>query len=173
MMNRTFAMKCALAVCALVGLSAAASGHPHFNKTITADLPGGVQAVITYNTTPANETRATEAPVGVFTTPRAPKLKLSADLKAGEKVVLAAGEYVIGVIKLSATDWTMALYQGTLARGTAPDPAKVIKLESIFDPKIAPADHMLIDITPGHGKFEGKAVLTLHFGTLFLSGLLG
>jgi hypothetical protein len=162
-----------LAVCALVGLSAAASAHPHFNKTITADLPGGVQAVITYNTTPANETRATEAPVGVFTTPRAPKLKLSADLKAGEKVVLAAGEYVIGVIKLSANDWTMALYQGTLARGTAPDPAKVIKLESIFDPKIAPADHMLIDITPGHGKFEGKAVLTLHFGTLFLSGLLG
>ena len=50
--------------------------------------------------------------------------------------------------------------------------AKVVKLESIFDAKVAPADHMLIDITPGHGKFEGKAVLTLHFGTLFLSGLL-
>lgn len=173
MMTRTLALRRALAVLSLVGLGAYASAHPHFNKTVTADLPGGVQAVITYNTTPANETRATEAPVGVFTTPRAPKLKLSADLKVGEKVVLAAGEYVIGVVKLSATDWTMALYQGTLARGAAPDPAKVIKLESVFDPKIAPADHMLIDITPGHGKFEGKAVLTLHFGTLFLSGLLG
>jgi hypothetical protein len=43
----------------------------------------------------------------------------------------------------------------------------------MFDPKVAPADHMLIDVTPGHGKFEGKAVLTLHFGSLFLSGLLG
>jgi hypothetical protein len=32
---------------------------------------------------------------------------------------------------------------------------------------------MLIDVTPGHGKFEGKAVMTLHFGSLFLSGLLG
>jgi len=31
---------------------------------------------------------------------------------------------------------------------------------------------MLIDITPGHGKFEGKAVLTLHFGSLFLMGVL-
>ena len=31
---------------------------------------------------------------------------------------------------------------------------------------------MLIDITPGHGRFEGKAVLTMHFGSLFLSGLL-
>jgi hypothetical protein len=167
-------MKRNVAVLTLAALGATASAHPHFNKTITADLPGGVQAVITYNTTPANETRAMDAVVGVFTTPRAPKLKLSADLKSGEKVVLAAGEYVIGVVKLSATDWTMALYPAPLPpRPAAPDPAKVIKLESIFDGKIAPASHMLIDITPGHGKFEGKAVLTLHFGTLFLSGLLG
>ena len=165
-------MKRTLTTFFVMALAAYASAHPHFNKTITADLPGGVQAVITYNTTPANETRAVDAAIGVFTTPRAPKLKLSADLKSGEKVVLAAGEYTIGVIKISATDWTMALYQGALARGTTPDPAKVIKLESIFTEKIAPAAHMLIDVTPGHGKFEGKAVLTLHFGTLFLSGLL-
>lgn len=165
-------MKRTIAALSLAVLAVQASAHPHFNKTITADLPGGVQAAVTYNTTPANETRATDAPVGVFTTPRAPKLKLSADLKVGDKVVLAAGEYVIGVIKVSATDWTMALYNGTIARGAAPDPAKVVKLESIFDAKVAPADHMLIDITPGHGKFEGKAVLTLHFGSLFLSGLL-
>ncbi len=167
-------MKRTLAALAVLTLATNAMPHPHFNKTITADLPGGVQAVITYNTTPANETRAVDAVVGVFTTPRAPKLKLSADLKSGEKVALAAGEYVIGVVKISATDWTMALYPAPLPpRPTAPDPAKVIKLESIFDEKIAPASHMLIDITPGRGKFEGKAVLTLHFGTLFLSGLLG
>lgn len=165
-------MKRTLTASFVMALAAYAAAHPHFNKTITADLPGGVQAAITYNTTPANETRATDAAIGVFTTPRAPKLKLSADLKSGEKVVLAAGEYTIGVVKISATDWTMALYQGALARGAAPDPAKVIKLDSIFNEKIAPAAHMLIDITPGHGKFEGKAVLTLHFGTLFLSGLL-
>ena len=166
-------MKRSLAAVSVLTLAVSAMAHPHFNKTITADLPGGVSAVITYNTTPANETRATEAPIGIFTTPRAPKLKLSADIKSGDKVVVAAGDYIIGVVKVSATDWTMALYQGPLARGAAPDPAKVIKLDSIFDSKIAPADHMLIDITPGHGKFEGKAVLTLHFGTLFLSGLLG
>ena len=166
-------MKRSLAAVSVLTLAVSAMAHPHFNKTITADLPGGVSAVITYNTTPANETRATEAPIGIFTTPRAPKLKLSADIKSGDKVVVAAGDYIIGVVKVSATDWTMALYQGPLARGAAPDPAKVIKLDSIFDSKIAPADHMLIDITPGHGKFEGKAVLTLHFGTLFVSGLLG
>jgi hypothetical protein len=32
---------------------------------------------------------------------------------------------------------------------------------------------MLIDITPGSGKLEGKPVLTLHFGSLFLAGALG
>jgi len=34
------------------------------------------------------------------------------------------------------------------------------------------AEHMLIDITPGTGGFEGRAVLTLHFGNLFLAGVL-
>jgi len=173
MTTRTLALNRAFAFLTVAGLAAYAAAHPHFNKTITADLPGGVQAAITYNTTPANETRATSAPLGVFTSPRNPKLKLSADLKAGEKVLAPAGEYIIGVIKNSETDWTMALYNGVLARGAAPDPTKIIKLESSFNAKIAPAEHMLIDITPGHGKFEGKAVLTLHFGTLFLSGLLG
>ena len=52
-------MKRTVAAFSIVALAAQASAHPHFNKTITADLPGGVQAVITYNTTPANETRAT------------------------------------------------------------------------------------------------------------------
>lgn len=162
----------ALAACALL-FPIIASAHPHFNKTITADLPGGVKAVITYNTTPANETRATSAPVGVFTSPRNPKFSLSADLKLGDKVLVPAGEYTIGVIKNSEADWTMALLSGPIPRGSAPDPTKIVKLESMFESKIAPADHMLIDITPGHGKFEGRAVLTLHFGTLFLAGSLG
>ena len=38
--------------------AAAAMAHPHFNKTVTAKLPSGVDATITYNTTPANEIHA-------------------------------------------------------------------------------------------------------------------
>ena len=37
---------------------------------------------------------------------------------------------------------------------------------------LTPDDGVMIDISPGAGKFEGKAVLTLHFGTLFLAGVL-
>ena len=156
----------------VLGLVASvALAHPHFNKTVTATLSPGVDVTITYNTTPANETHAQTAKVGDFVTPRRPVLKLSAELKT-EKATLPAGEYTIGVIKNGEKDWTMALYPGVPARGETPDPAKILKLESQFETDKGTAEHMLIDLTPGHGKFEGRAVLTLHFGTLFLAGAL-
>ena len=161
-----------LSVGAVVSLAAGvALAHPHFNKTVTASLPQGVELTITYNTTPANEIHAQNAKVGEFVTPRRPILKLSGELKT-EKVTLPAGEYTIGVIKNGDKDWTLALYPGKLQRGDTPDTAKAIKLESMFASDKCTAEHMLIDVTPGHGKFEGKAVLTLHFGTLFLAGVL-
>lgn len=155
-------------------LSLAASvalAHPHFNKTVTATLSPGVEVTITYNTTPANETHAQTAKVGEFVTPRRPVLKLSSELKAGT-TTLPAGEYTIGVIKNAEKDWTLALYPGRLQRADVPDSAKAIRLESMFSADHGTADHMLIDVTPGHGKFEGKAVLTLHFGSLFLAASL-
>jgi hypothetical protein len=160
-----------LAVVVLAMAASAAIAHPHFNKTITAKLPSGVEASVTYQTTPANEIHATRAAVGTFVTPRRPLLKLSGEIKAGA-VTIPAGEYTIGVIKNAESDWTMALYPGAVARNETPDAAKTIKLESAFSSAHGPAEHMLIDITPGDGKLAGRAVLTLHFGNLFLSGAL-
>ena len=160
-------------VLALLFASAAvtALAHPHFNKTITAKLPSGAEATIAYTTVPSNEIHAQNAKVGEFVTPRRPTLKLSAELKNGN-TTLPAGEYTIGVIKNAEKDWTLALYPGRLQRADVPDSAKAIRLESLFSADHGTADHMLIDVTPGHGKFEGKAVLTLHFGSLFLAGVL-
>jgi hypothetical protein len=154
----------------LLGASAALA-RPHFNKTVTAALGPGVEVTISYNTTPANEIHAQNAKVGEFVTPRRPSLKLSGELKT-EKAALAAGEYTIGVIKNGEKDWTLALYPGRLQRGDTPDSAKAIRLESLFSTDHGTADHMLIDVTPRHGKFEDKAVLTLHFGSLSLAGVL-
>jgi hypothetical protein len=162
-------LRLAVAVLVLAGLAARpALAHPHFQKTIVVKLPSGTEVTLTYNTTPANEMRAAEVKVGSFVTPRRPLLKLSAELKAGA-VTLPAGEYTIGVVKNSDNDWTMALYPGTLDRTATPDPAKVIKLDSSYSTAQGKAEHMLIDITPGSGRFEGKAVLTLHFGSMFLA----
>jgi len=167
-------MKRWAAVTGLLSVLAASTplfAHPHFNKTVTAKLPSGVEVTIVYNTTPANELRAKEVKVGAFVTPRRPTLKLSADMKAGA-VTIPAGQYTIGVVKNGETDWTMALYPGEVPRGAEPDMSKLVKLDSVYSSSAGTAEHMLIDITPGHGKFEGKAVLTLHFGAMFLQGSL-
>jgi hypothetical protein len=164
-------MKRTVFACALLAVAGSVFAHPHFNKSVTAKLPSGADATITYNTTPANEMRATSVAVGTFVTPRRPTLKLSAEVKAGT-VTIPAGEYTIGVIKNSDKDWTMALYPGAVPREGAPDLAKAIKLESLFSSAAGAAEHMLLDITPGSGKLAGRAVLTLHFGGLFLAGAL-
>ena len=109
--------------------------------------------------------------VGAFVTPRRPSLELSAAVSSGQTEI-PAGKYTIGVVKNSADDWTMALYKDGLNRGDTPDMANVIKLDSMYSSEMGSADHMVIDITPGSGKFEGKAVLTLHFGTMFCAGEL-
>ena len=164
-MKRTvLTLLCSFAAVALLA-------HPHFNKTVTAKLPTGVEVTIAYQTTPANEMQAQNVKVGEFVSPRRPTLKLSAELKT-EKQTLPAGDFLIGVIKNGEKDWTMALYPGAPARGVPIDMAKIIKLESLFETDKGAAEHMLLDLTPGHGKFEGKAVLTLHFGTLFLAAVI-
>ena len=155
---------------ALVVLHATLLAHPHFRKTVSTKL-GTVDVTVAYQTVPSNELHAQKAKVGAFTTPRAPTLTLSGELKAGG-LTLPAGEYTIGVIKNGENDWTMALYPGRLARGTEPDMSKIIKLESLFTNSHGTSEHLTVDITPGHGKQEGKAVLLLHFGTLYLAGAL-
>lgn len=162
---------CVFGVGVLLVTASFTLAHPHFNKTVTCQLPSGAEATIKYNTTPANLAHAENAAVGTFITPRRPTLTLSADVMSGGTSV-PAGEYTIGVIKNEAGDWTMALYKGALGRGMEPDMAQVIKLDSMYSGNEGSADHMLIDITPGKGEFEGKAVLTLHFGTMFLAGSL-
>lgn len=165
--------KCLTVISAVSFLTAStlAFAHPHFNKTINCTLPGGAEVTIAYNTTPANMEHAESADVGAFITPRGPRLTVSQDIAVGG-VTIPAGTHTIGVIKNGANDWVMGLYKGGLERGTQPDMANVIKLDSVYSSSAGTADHMLIDVTPGHGKFEGKAVLTLHFGTMFLSGAL-
>jgi hypothetical protein len=153
-----------------VGFAGVAAAHPHFKKTVTASLPGA-EVTITYNTVPANEEHARTAKVGDLLRPGRASLKLGAELKVG-KATVPAGDYTIGVIKNGDKDWTLALYPGVIERGATPDLAKAIRLESVFATDKGTAEHMLIDLTPGHGKLEGKAVLTLHFGSLFLAGVL-
>jgi hypothetical protein len=148
-----------------------AIAHPHINKSVTAKLPAGAEATVSYNTVPSNESHTERAAVGAFLSPRGPKLKVSAEIKAGSAAI-APGEYTVGAIKNGAKDYTMALYPGALSRGMTPDMSKMIKLDSQLLTTHGKSDHLTIDISPGAGKFEGKIVLIIHFGTLYLEGAL-
>ena len=114
-MKRTLTIPLMLA--SVLVAAALVFGDPHFNKTVTVKLPGGTEATITYNTTPANEAHATGAAIGAFLNPRNPKLKLSGELKSGSGTI-PAGEYTIGAIKNGDNDFTLALYPGSIQRGT-------------------------------------------------------
>lgn len=157
---------------AALGLTVAslALAHPHLKKTITATLPAGGDATISYSTEPSNESYTAKAAAGSFLHAGA-RLTLSAETKAGA-VTLPAGEYTIGAIKNGDNDYTMALYPGRVRLSDIPDRAKMVKLESVFSRDMGTAHHMLVDISPGDGKLEGKTVLTVHFGSLYLAGAL-
>jgi hypothetical protein len=145
--------------------------HPHFRTSVTATLPGDVEAKVSFYTVPVNMTHAESAEMGAFLTPGRPKLEISGDLKAGS-VSIPAGTYTVGAVKNSMDDWTMALYPGEIERGTTPDTSKLIKLDSEYMKSSEPGGHLWVYIGPGDGKFEGKATLAMGFGPMVLSGAL-
>lgn len=157
-------------VLVLVG-TAAIMAHPHFNKKVIAQLPGGIEATITYVTVPSNEEHTQKAEIGSFLTPLSPRLNLSGELIVGS-IRIPAGAHIIGVVKKGAEDWTLALYPGRLGRGERVDTSRLIQLDSMYYRTDEAFEHLTIDISPGHGRFEGRAVLTINFSTLTLHGAL-
>ena len=165
-MNKKYALLIALSLLA----AAVVVAHPHMSKSIKATLPGGQEATITYSTVPSNESHVAKAPAGGFLNPHNARFNLSADVKAGD-ITIPAGDYMIGVVKNSEKDFTLVLHPGPFQAGK-PDMSKLIKLDSMFLESQGKAAHLLIDISPGEGKFQNRAMLTLHFGSLFLGGAL-
>ena len=162
--------KLAVLSVALLGTGLALA-HPHFNKRAVALLPGLIEASIAYRTVPVNELLIEKVAVGSFVTPRSPRLTLTGELMAGSTAV-PSGTYTLGVIRRGPADWEMVLYPGRLLRGEEPAREKLIRLESEFSNAEKNVEHVRIDIIPGQGKFKGKAVVTMQFGTMLLQGAL-
>ena len=157
--------------CVLLLAATAVVAHPHFQMSVTAKLPGDVEASVAFYTVPANMTHAESAAEGAFLTPGFAKLKISGDLKAGSASI-PAGTYTVGAIKNSMDDWTMALSPGELSSEDTPDMSKLIKLDSEYVKLPEPSGHLWVYIGPGEGKFDGKATLAMGFGTMVLTGAL-
>jgi len=143
--------------------------HPHFRKTTTVKM-GEQEVSISFFTVPANMSHLEGIADGGFVSPGQPSLKISADLKGGSASI-PAGTYLVGAIK-KGDGWTMVLYPGKLERGEKPDLSKAIKLDSQFNTSADAAEHLVVDIGPGWGKNQGKAVVVIGFGTLWLDGVI-
>lgn len=167
-MKKTTTLFAAFGILLLV--TAVVVAHPHLRKSVTAFLNGGTEITVNYFTAPSNMEHAKNAAVGSFSAGFA-TLKLSADMTV-EGATIPAGEYTIGAVKNSDTDWQMALYPGKVPQGQAPEMGKLIKLKSQFDKTHGTAEHIYFDILPGSGSLEGKTVLVWHFGDLFLEGAI-
>ena len=160
-------------ILAVVLLSATALvAHPHFQKTTTAKLSADVEVSLSFFTVPANMEHLAGIANGDFVSPGGPKFETSTAITAG-MASIPAGTYTVGVVKNGPEDWTMALSPGALGNGESPDMSKVIKLDSAFSKSNDDSGHLVVDIFPGEGKFEGKAVILLGFGTMWVQGLIG
>ena len=164
-------MKKLLALGGLLFLTASvAVAHPHFRKTISVKM-GEQEVSVSFFTVPANMTHLEGVADGGFVAPGNPSLKIAADLKGGSATI-PAGTYLVGAIK-KGDGWTMVLYPGKLERGEKPDLSKVIKLDSQFKKSGDSTEHLVVDIGPGWDKNEGKAVVLIGFGDLWLDGVIG
>ncbi len=163
-------MKKLFALGGLVFLTASVvMAHPHFTKT-TAVKMGEQEVSVSFFTVPANMSRLEGIADGEFVSPGQPSLKVPAALKAGSASI-PAGTYLVGAVK-KGDGWAMVLYPGKLERGEKPDLSKAIKLDSQFNTSTDGAEHLVVDIGPGWGKNQGKAVVLIGFGTLWLDGAI-
>lgn len=151
--------------------TAAQTAHPHLNKTITTSLHGPVEVSVSYQTASAREIDPDASPVGRFINPWAPILSLSEAVNSGSTNI-PSGRYTIGLIKYGPGDWTMALHPGRLRQREVDVTPRLILLDTVFSDSNGSSDHLVIDFSPGTGRFEGKVVLTFHLGTLFLAAEL-
>jgi len=164
-------MKKLLVLGLFLTVTAAQTAHPHLNKTITTTLHGPVEVSVSYQTASAREIDPEASPVGRFINPWAPILSLSEDVKSGATHI-PSGRYTIGLIKNGPGDWTLALHPGRLRQREVAVTPIIIPLDTLFSDSNGSSDHLVIDFSPGTGRFEGKVVLTFHLGTLFLAAEL-
>lgn len=162
-------MKKFFVLCLVLLTASAVIAHPHFRKTTTVKI-GDSDVSVSFFTVPSNMSHLEGIADGEFVSPGRPSLKVSADLTAGSASI-PAGTYVVGAVK-KGESWAMVLYPGELGRDETPDMSKVIKLDSQFHKSSDPAEHLVVDIYPGSGKAEGKAVVMIGFGTMWLDGVI-
>jgi len=148
------------------------AAHPHISKVVTTQLPGGNEITVSYQSTPVQEINLGSAPVNWFLNPWAPLLRVSQDIESDGRRI-EKGAYTVGLFKQEDGGWGLALQPGRLVLPRKELSDEMILLKSIFSTARGSSGHLVMDFAPGEGELEGKIVLTVQLGSIFVAGELG
>ncbi len=165
------AAKLILFTVVLVVLAAAlVNAHPHFRKAVVAKLPD-LEIRLEYITYPWNPSHLSEVKEGFIFSCGNATVELSRPVSDGTKEI-AAGKYLLRARAKDVDHWTLLLVPPPPDRNTPPDMAKAIELETKTLTGRPVNDHLSLDISPGHGETDGKALFVLSWGDRQLEGVL-
>ena len=138
-------------------------GHPHFRKTIKADMRGK-ELTLQFTTYPYNEAHLSQVTDGfVFHCGRATLTTNAAATNGASQI--PAGEYAVRAQANSVDDWNFILVPAAdVGDGSNVDVTKGIKLETTTHTGQPSSHHLHLDLNSGHGPTDGKLVLSLSYG---------
>ena len=157
---------------AILAVSAAAvvNAHPHFRKSVVAKLPD-LEIKLEYITYPWNPSHLSDVKDGFIFNCGNATVEFSKPVTAGGKEI-AAGRYLLRARAKDVDSWTFLLVTPPPDRSTPPDMTKAIDLVTKTLTGRPVNDHLSLDISPGHGETEGKALFVLSWGDRQLEGVL-
>ncbi len=154
----------------IIGVAVVVSAHPHFRKTVIARLPD-LEVKLEYVTLPWNPAHLAEVKEGFVFNCGGATVEFNKPVKIGEQE-LAAGKYVLRARAKDVDHWTFILLPPPPDRNTPPDMSKAVELATKTLTGQQVHQHLSLDITPGHGDTDGKALFVLNWGDRQLEGVL-
>ncbi len=163
--------KRAMVLFAAVLICGAVLAHPHFSKTVTAQL-GDNELKLNFTTYPYNAEHLSEVTDGfVFHCGRA-VLDVKGNFNSGTAAI-PAGSYLVRARARNLDDWKLFLVPSDAAgNGSNLDLSKGIELETHTLTGLPTEHHLDLDLYSGHGETDGKMILGVAFGERKLEGTL-
>jgi len=163
--------KRAILVFAAVLVCGAVLAHPHFSKTVSAEL-GDNELKLNFTTYPYNADHLSEVTDGfVFHCGRA-VLDVKGNFNSGSRAI-PAGSYLVRARARNLDDWTLFLVPAdTAGNGNSVDLSKGIELKTRTLTGLPTVHHLDLDLYSGHDETDGKMILGVAFGERKLEGTL-
>ena len=165
MTKKTVLLPAAIIVCGVLW------AHPHFSKTVTAQL-GDNELKLGFTTYPYNPEHLSEVVDGfIFHCGRA-TLDVKGNFTSGASQI-STGSYLVRARARTVDDWTLFLIPSdTAGAGGSVDLSKGIELETTTLTGLPTVHHLDLDLYSGHAETDGKMILAVAFGERKLEGIL-